>query len=180
VKRLPAILSVLALAACALPQDAERLVVQRGRDEVVVGARYAGRETNPIDEIQIELAQAPRFELHMPDGTWLKSTEITHETMQQHGAKVESDARGSFGAYATDTSHHWWMGRYAFVLVYTRPSDGTSTLRLSACGQSLPQLLRSADGAIYGFPMSVEDFERVFGPVTRRERFGIITGATCL
>jgi hypothetical protein len=171
---------VLSLAGCALPQEAERFIVRRGEVDAVIAARYAGRETNPIDTIRIELAQAPAFELLMPDGTWLESAQITHRGMLEHGARADGETRALFNAPGPDSSLDWWGGRHAVVMLFTLPSGAPGFLDLSACGKSFPQLLRSKDGAVFGFPLAVEEFARLFGPVTRRDRFGVITGISCL
>ena len=169
------------LAACALPQDAETRVLEREGGEAVRALRYAGRDSNPIDDLWIRLDRAPPFRLRFPDGTWVNSREIDAAVLRAHGLRFEPVGQGQHAIWRGDlAAHESLVGRHQYLSFHLDAEGRVIGLDVGACGRSFDVLFATADGAqAFGFPFSVNALEALFGPPTRVDRLAIVTGFSC-
>jgi len=176
-----ALVLVLLLHACALPQDAETRILERDGAQAVRALRYAGRDTNPIDDLWIRLDRAPPFRLRFPDGTWVNSREIDADTLRARGLRFEPVGQGQFAVWRGDlAAHESLVGRHQYLSFHLDAQARVTGLDVGACGRSFETLFATADGAqTFGFPFSVAALEALFGPATRVERLAIVTGFSC-
>ncbi|WP_374522752.1 hypothetical protein [Hydrogenophaga sp.] len=169
------------LQACALPQDAETRILEREGGEAVRALRYAGRESNPIDDLWIRLDRAPPFRLRFPDGTWVNSREIDAAVLRARGLRFEPVGKGQHAIWRGDlAAHESLVGRHQYLSFHLDEHERVIGLDVGACGRSFDLLFATADGAkSFGFPFSVAALADLFGPPTRVERLAIITGFSC-
>jgi hypothetical protein len=169
----------LIVSSCALPQRAERYHYSA---DAITATRYAGREVDPIDEITINLKSAVQFEFRFPDGYWVISREITRQTLIDHGIINDKNAGDDYVAWhPTIPIMGAIVGRHQYFSFGLGKDGNPYELRLGACGYSFDQVLRKfAGGRTYGFPLSVQEAEELFGKPTSVESFSIVTGFTCL
>ena len=180
---LSAVTLVLAwsLHACAIPQDAETRILEREGGQAVRALRYAGRDSNPIDDLWIRLDRAPAFRLRFPDGTWVNSREIDAAMLRAHGLRFEPVGKGQYAVWRADLpAHESLVGRHQYLSFHLDEQERVIGLDVGACGRSFDTLFATADGiSTFGFPIPVAAFETLFGPPTRVERLAIITGFSC-
>lgn len=172
----------MGLGACALPQRAERYHFGReGAADAVSATRYAGKQENPLDRIEIKLRGAAPFQVRLPDGFWARSNEISRDTLVRHGL---------IGPTNQDESYVVWhpsipllaslVGRHQYMAFRLDKDRSSYQLELGACGYSFDQILRTGDGErTYGFPLPVEHALELFGKPSRIEVFEILTGFSC-
>lgn len=169
------------LQACALPQDAETRILEREGGEAVRALRYAGRESNPIDDLWIRLDRAPPFRLRFPDGTWVNSREIDAAVLRARGLRFEPVGKGQHAIWRGDlAAHESLVGRHQYLSFHLDKHERVIGLGVGACGRSFDTLFATADGTnTFGFPLPVTALDALFGPPTRVERLAIITGFSC-
>lgn len=116
----------------------------------------------------IKLAKAPAFAFKFPDGHWINSREITLRTLVERGMHIDQ-----YGDYALT---HWHpdlsplaslVGRYQYFSFRIEEDGTVSSLELGVCGEAFDDVLRTMDGVTYGFPLTVKDVERIFGPISK-------------
>lgn len=173
--------ALLAGSGCARPQYGENYFIERQDNPVVRGFRYAGNEQNPIDNLWIRLDQAVPFQFRFPDGEWVDSRKITRQTLSEHGIRVYQDGTLTQAVWHPDLP--LWasvVGRHQYFSFDIEPDGKVSSLTLGACGSAFKEIFRTARGThTIGFPMTVKEFELIFGPTSRVDRLALMTGFSC-
>ena len=169
----------LIISGCALPQKVERYYFSA---DAVTAIRYAGNTQNPINEIVINLISSSPFQFKFPDGYWVGSRDITRHMLILHGVINDKNNREDYVAWHPDIPIIAAVaGRHQYFAFRLDKAGNPYELSLGACGYSFDQVLRKVDGGrIYGFPLSVQEAEELFGKPSKVESFSIVTGFSCL
>ncbi len=172
--------SVAVINGCALPQYAERHIIEWQGSVIVEASRYAGREENPVDDLWIKLGRAPAFQFRFPDGLWVNSREISLRTLIERGMRIDKYSNYSMASWHPDLPIlASVVGRHQYFSFRIEDDGTVSSLNLGACGSAFEQVFRTMDGVTFGFPLQVKDVERLFGAVSRVQRIAIVTGFSC-
>lgn len=163
-------------SGCALPQYAEHYFYEKDGAVVADAWRYAGNPDNPVNQLRIDLRSSPIFDVRLPDGVWVSSQEAASAELAQHGLEVSKIGESEHAIWHPAFTPGALVGRHSYMDFY----DNATILKLGACGWSIKEIVRTPDGkCVFGFPTALKDLECLFGPPSRVERIGIVTGISC-
>lgn len=172
---------ILVLAGCAAPQPLEKRFFERRGQPVAQAERYAGDDASGAHRLWIDLRTAPVFRIRLPDGHWANSDALDAPLLVRHGLSISEIGGRRVAIWHPPFAPGAVVGRHLYIDVELGPDQRATALTLGACGWSFDAVLGSADGQRhFGFPISVEELDALFGPPAHIERIELLTGHSCL